>query len=189
MVGYYLIISGSLEYSYILTETWGHVSQANIIQPELIGAYEISYSLIAGLISLVTLILLPVLLLILLAVAVLFISQGTANLNLSKNLKEGKIDINEAKEKLSKFFKIAFSVTFLGSLLFLKPFYDLIPFYDVFHKSRFGFVFGFPAEYVYFLDGRMTYFSFYGISIDLLFVLLFSFGISWIYYRFILNAK
>ena len=167
-----------------ITETW-QTAAAKAAQSELIPAYVISYVLVLSFVFFVGIVLFAILLLLLFSIAILFITQGTANFDLAKSLKKEKLDLTEAKRKFKKVFTLSFIIILIGSLLFFKPYY-----YQYF-KPNFGTAFGFPSEYVhvYNLTGEVTDFSLLGIIINLIFSVIVSYGIGLIYYRLILGLK
>lgn len=182
IVGYWLILSRFLTAFNGITEAWQNAA-VKAAQSELIPANVISYVLVLSLIFFVGIILFAILLLLLFSIAVLFITQGTANVNLAKNIKKEELDTVEAKRKFRNVFIISFIVILIGSLLFFKPYFDY------FYGYKSGIVFGFPSEYAYYAEGTLTNFSLYGIIINLLFALVVSYGIGLIYYRLILGLR
>lgn len=182
IVGYWLLLSRFLTAFSGLTETWQNAA-AKAVQPELIPANVISYTLVLSLIFFVGIILFAILLLLLFSIAVLLITQGTANVNLAKSLKKEEINATEAKKKFRHVFAISFIVMLISFLLFFKPYFNY------FYGYESGIVFGFPSEYAYYVGGTFTNVSLYGTIINLLFALVVSYGIGLIYYRLILGFK
>jgi hypothetical protein len=180
IVGYWLLLSRFLTAFSGLTETWRDAAKA--VQSGIVAADVISYALVLSLIFFVGIILFAVLLLLLFSIAILFITQGTANVNLAKSLKKEELNIAEAKRKFRNIFAISFVIILLGTLLFFNPF-------PYFYRQEYGFGFGFPAEYAYFINNTLSHFSLYGFIINLLFALVVSYGIGLIYYRLILGLK
>ena len=181
IVSYWFILNRFLTAFYGLMESWGTASKT--LDSSLTLANVESYVILLSFVYVIGIILFAILLLLLFSIAVLFITQGTANVNLDKGLKKVEINAAEAKKKFRYVLTISFMVILVGSLLFFKPYID--DFYG--YKSGIGF--GFPSEYAYYVGGIFTNFSLYGILINLLFALVVSYGIGLIYYRLILGLK
>jgi len=124
-IGSYIMIDSLRRVFSILSETWKYIADSKVIQRELIVANVVSYSSLYSIVFLIGIVLLSVLSLLLLTIAIIFITQGTANLNIGKNIKEEQLDINEAKRKFKHAFRLAFIVVLIGSFLFFKPVFDL----------------------------------------------------------------
>lgn len=181
IVGHWLILNRLLVGFTGLTETWQNV--AKTAQSELIAGHAVSYAILLSSIFFVGMVLLAALVLLLFWIGILFITQGAANVNLAKSIKKEVLSLFEAKRKFRNVFTISFIVVLIGSLLFFKPYYEY------FYGFKSGVVFGFPSEYIYYLEGILTSFSLYGILINILFALVVSYGIGLIYYRLILGFK
>lgn len=181
IVGYWLLLNRFLTAFSELTKTWQVA--AKTIQSGLVAADVVSYVLVLSLIFFVGIVLFAILLLLLFSIAVLFITQGTANINFAKSIKKEELNITEAKRKFRNVFVISSIVVLIGSLLFFKPYFDY------FYGYKSGIVFGFPSEYAYYVEGTLTNFNLYGTVINILFALVISYGIGLIYYRLILGLK
>ena len=180
IVGYWLLLNRFLTAFSGLTETWSTASKT--LEPPSVAANVISYALVLSLIFFVGIILFAILLLLLFSIAILFITQGTANANLAEITKKEELDMTKAKRKFRNVFIIFFIIILIGSLLFFNPF-------PYFYGQEYGIGFGFPAEYAYFINSSLSEFSLYGFIINLFFALVVSYGIGLIYYRLILGLK
>ena len=180
--GYYLILNRLTVTFSGLTKSWSDLAANKSLSPEFIG-HIMGYVNLLSSMYFIGIILFAVLLLLLLSVAIILITQGTSNANLAKTMKKEELNLAEAKRKFRNAFALSFSVILIGSLLFFKPNYGHIS------ATEYGIVFGFPSEYTSYSNGLITNFSFYGFWMNLVFSLLVSYGISWIYYRFILGTK
>ena len=180
-IGYYIIIDRLIIGFSGLTKPWQDVAASKALQQELIVANVVSYATLISIISIIGLVLLSVLSLLLFTNAIMFITQGTANANLSKSMAKEELSPEEAKRKFKKVLIISFVTIFLGSLLFFKPYMS--------SDSQIGLSLGFPYEFVIYIGGQFIYFHLYGFIINILFSILVSSAISSLYYRFILGIK
>lgn len=183
IVGYWLIFSRLVITFSDLTETWRVVAANDALQSGLIPGHVVSYVTLLSSIHFIGLVLLGIFVFLLFFIGILFITQGTSNSNLAKSIKQDELNTIEAKKRFRNVIKISFIFTLIGSLLFFKPYYDY------FYGPKYGVVFGFPSDYVYYLQNTLINFSLYGFMINLLFALVVSYGIGLIYYRLILGFK
>ena len=181
IVGYWLLLNRFLTAFSGLTEIW--LTASKTLDSPLVAANVVSYSLVLSFLFVVGIVLFAILLLLLFSIAILFITQGTANANLAEITKKEELDMTKAKRKFRNVFIISFIAILIGSLLFFKPYFDY------FYGYKSGIVFGFPAEYAYFINSSLSEFSLYGFIINLFFALVVSYGIGLIYYRLILGLK
>ncbi len=182
IVGYWLIFNRFLTAFSTLTKTWADLASNKVLPPEFVG-HIISYVTLLSFIQFIGIFLFAIFVFLLFSLGILFITQGTANLNLAKTIRKEKFDLNEGKKKFRSIIGISFTFILIGSLLFFKPYYD------DFYGPKYGVVFGFPSEYISYLENVLMNFSLYGFIINLLFALVVSYGIGLIYYRLILGFK
>lgn len=171
-----------------MTKYWGDVAASGALEKEVVTAHIMSYAGIFSLLYFFGFLMILLFLLTLSLIGFLFISQGTANINLSADIKNAKISISEAKIKSKHLFKIFLILLLAGSFLYFEP-VQILEVRDLSGEIVFRSNFGFPSNYLTFEGWKIVGVNLIGLIINIFFVFMVSLAVSLIYLRYILGVK
>ena len=187
-VGYYFLSTRFTVAFFSLADAWRPVAIAKSIPQEVVSAHAVSYSSVMALVYIVGLLIISLFTILLLALSILFVSQGIANSNIGKNIKNDVLSHDEIGRKTKKVFWIFFVVLTILFLAYFEPTISETSWVSEYYEGQ-TLLFGFPNSFLTYYNGEFMDFALAEMMANILLAALIAFGIRTIYKRFVLGSK